>query len=252
MKLKGKVALVTGGGTGIGRAICLALAREGCSVGINFASSEREANETVVRAEAAGVTALALKADVSRDDEVRKMVSVVVSKLGHLDILVNNAGYTKRIPHREMDLLDESTFNQILGVNFKGPFYCVRAAVPHMLANGGGCIVNITSDSAYHGDGSSIVYCAAKAALANMTKAWARALAPSIRVNAVAPGFVDTGFVNWESGVMERAAQRNPMTCITTVEDVAKAVLFFIADAAHITGESLLVDGGETVLGPKV
>ena len=252
MRLQGKVALVTGGGTGIGQAVCLALAREGCGVAVNFASSEREAKEVVRQVEARGAPAVALKADVSHDDQVRAMVAEVAAKLGGLDILVNNAGFTKRVPHRQMDLLDEATFTQILGVNIKGPFYCVRAAVPHMVARGGGCIVNITSDSAYHGDGSSIVYCATKAALANMTKAWARAFAPEIHVNAVAPGFVDTGFVNWEAGVIEQAAQRNPMGRITTVEDVAGAVLFFIADAPHITGESLLVDGGETVVGPRL
>ena len=252
MRLKGRVALVTGGGTGIGRGVCLALAREGCSVAVNYSRSKAQAEEVARIISETRVSSLAVRADVSQDCEVKEMVKQVVTALGPIDILVNNAGYTRRIPHREMQAVDEETLDRIIGVNIKGPFYCIRAVAPLMLKTGSGVVVNITSDSAYHGDGSSIIYCAAKAALANMTKSLARCFAPSIRFNAVAPGFVDTGFVKWEAGVKERAAERNPMGCITTVEDVAKTVLFLILDAPHITAESVLVDGGETVLGPRV
>jgi len=245
-------ALFTGGGTAIGRAICLALARKGCNVGVNFWRSEDRAKEVVALAEQERVSAMAIKADVSRDKHIRRMVSKLTRHFGRLDILVNNAGFSKRIPRRDMESMDEDTLDRILGVNIKGPFYCVRASTPYLLQSEAATIVNLSSDSAYHGDGSSLLYCAAKPALSNMTKAWARCLAPQVRVNAVAPGLVDTDFVQWESGVLKSAAARNPMGRITTVEDVARVVVFLASEASHITGQTVLVDGGETTLRPRV
>lgn len=251
MGLKKKVAVVTGGGTGIGRAICLRFAQEGFGVAINYCRSRQKAEEVTEMVRKMGAVALAIQADVSKDIEVRQLMKDVFSNFGRLDILVNNAGFTQRIPHQDLEALTEDLLEGVWAVNVKGPLYCVRAAVPYMVKGDRSSIINITSDSAFHGDGSSIIYCAAKAALANMTKSLARALAPAIQVNAVAPGFVDTGFVKWEPGMKEKAEQRNPMGAITTVEDVAQAVLFLAKDATHITGQTILVDGGETVLGPK-
>ncbi len=251
VKLQGKVAVVTGGGTGIGRAICLRFAQEGCGVAVNYSKSERQAEEVVAKLRDTGVPAVAIQADVSKDAEVTALMKEAAEKLGRIDILVNNAGFSRRIPHRNLDGMTEELVNRILAVNVKGAFYCVRAAVPFILQNGGGAIVNITSDSAFDGDGSSIMYCAAKAALGNLTKSLARCLAPSIRVNAVAPGFVDTGFVDWDREFIEKVGHLNPMGKLATVEDVADAVLFLAADATHVTAETILVNGGVTTLGPK-
>ncbi len=252
MRLKQKAAVVTGGGTGIGKAICLKLAQEGCAVAVNYSKSRGKAEKVAEMAQKMGVRAVAIKADISKDLEVRNLMKTAFDNFGRLDILVNNAGFTRRVPHQNLDELTEELLEKIWAINVKGPLYCMRAAIPFMLKNGNGSVVNITSDSAFHGDGSSVIYCAAKAALANITKSLARALAPAIRVNAVAPGFVDTGFVKWEPGVKEKEEQLNPMGCITTVDDVAKAVLFLVAEATDITAQTIMVDGGRTVLGAKV
>jgi len=252
MKLHGKVAVVTGGGTGIGRAICLRFAQEGCAIAVNYSKSEQKAQEVVEAAHRIGSSGVAIQADVSQDLEARALMKDAVDRLGRLDILVNNAGFSRRIPHQDLEGMTEGLITRILAVNVKGPFYCVRAAVPYMLQNGGGAVVNITSDSAYDADGSSILYCAAKAALGNLTKAWARCLAPTIRVNAVAPGFVDTGFVDWGQAFIAKVGRLNPLGRLATVEDVANAVLFLAADATHVTAETILVNGGVTVLGPRV
>jgi 3-oxoacyl-[acyl-carrier protein] reductase len=251
MKLKGKVALVTGGGTGMGRAICLKLASEGSDVVVNYSKSRRQAEEVAAGAQGLGVRALAVQADVSRDAEARRLVEEAVTRLGRLDILVNNAGWTRRVTHRELEGLTEEVLERTWAVNVKGPLYCIRAAVPHMLKLGGGAIVNITSIAAFQGAGSSIVYCASKAALAAITKSIARAFAKdNILVNAIAPGFVDTGFVDWPREVMEKNIQVSPMGRIPTVDDVANAVLYLACDATGVTAQTIFVDCGVTVLQP--
>lgn len=252
MKLQGKVAVVTGGGTGIGRAICIRFAQEGCALAVNYSKSQQQAEEVVATLHRMGATAVAIRADVSQDRDARALMRETVERLGRLDILVNNAGFSRRIPHQDLEGMTEDLITRILAVNVKGPFYCVRAAVPYMRQTGGGAVVNITSDSAYDADGSSILYCAAKAALGNLTKAWARSLAPTIRVNAVAPGFVDTGFVDWDREFIAKVGRLNPLGRLATVEDVANAVLFLAADATHVTAETILVNGGVTALGPRV
>ena len=197
MKLKGKVALVTGGGTGMGRAMCLKFASEGAGVAVNYSKSQKQAEAVAEAARQMGAAALAIKADVAQDQEARRLVEETVAKLGRLDILVNNAGWTHRVNHRELEGLTEEVLERTWTVNVKGPLYCIRAAIPHMLKVGGGAIVNITSIAAFQGAGSSIVYCASKAALGTITKSLARAYAKdNIRVNAIAPGFVNTGFVD--------------------------------------------------------
>lgn len=253
MKLKGKVALVTGGGTGMGRAICLKFASEGGDVVVNYSKSQAQAEEVAANARQLGVRALAIKADVSQDREGRRLVEETVAKLGRLDILVNNAGWTRFIPHRDLEKLTEEIMERTWAVNTKGPLYLCRAAIPHMLRQGGGRIVNTTSIAAYQGAGSSVMYCAAKAGLAAITKSLARAFArDNILVNAIAPGFVDTGFVDWPAEAMEKQARINPMGRIPTVDDVANAALFLACDATGITAHTILVDGGVTVLQPVV
>ena len=253
MKLKGKVALVTGGGTGMGRAMCLKFASEGAGVAVNYSKSQKQAEAVAEAGRQLGGAAIAIQADVSQDQEARRLVEQTVAKLGRLDILVNNAGWTRRVNHRELEGLTEEVLERTWAVNVKGPLYCIRAAIPHMLMVGGGAIVNVTSIAAFQGAGSSVIYCASKAALGTITKSLARAYAKdNIRVNAIAPGFVDTGFVDWPREVLEKNIKVSPMGRIPTVDDVANAALFLACDATGITAQTIFVDCGVTVLQPVV
>jgi 3-oxoacyl-[acyl-carrier protein] reductase len=252
MRLNGKVALVTGGATGIGRATVLALAREGAAVAVNYSKSETEARDTARLAEQAGARALPVKADVTREAEVRAMVERVAGELGGLDCLVNNAGWTQRVPHRQLDDLTDEIWERVLATNLRGAFYCVRAAVPHMERRGGGAIVNITSVATATGTGSSMAYAASKAGLDTLTKSLARALAPSrIRVNAVAPGLLGTGFGGGfiTADFLQQTGRITPIGRPATAEEAADAVVFLLANPA-MTGYTTIVDGGLTALGP--
>lgn len=251
MKLEGKAAVVTGGAKGMGRAICLALAEEGAAVVVNYATSQAEAEEVVRAIEANGGQAMAVRADVGKDAEARQLITAAAQRFGRLDILINNAGYTQRVAHRELDLLTDALMDRVLAVNTKGPLYCARAAIPYMQRQGAGFIVNITSVAASKGHGSSIIYGASKAALTTITKSLARAFAPEIRVNAVAPGFVDTGFGSWPPETAARAAQAGHIGRIVTVEDVAAVTRFLVTDGAMLTGEEIVLDGGLLALGPR-
>jgi 3-oxoacyl-[acyl-carrier protein] reductase len=251
-RLSGKVVLVTGAATGIGRATVLALAREGAAVAVNYRRSKAAAHETAKLAEQAGVRALPVQADVTRDAEVRAMVDEVARELGGLDGLVNNAGWTQRVPHRQLEDLADDIWERNLATNLRGPFYCARAAVPHMERGGGGAIVNITSVAAFTGTGSSMAYAASKAGLDALTKSLARALAPSrIRVNAVAPGLLATGFGGGliSPDLLAQIGSLTPIGRPVSVEEVADAVVFLLANEA-LTGYTSIVDGGLTALGP--
>lgn len=253
MKLKGKVALVTGGGTGMGRAVCLKFASEGAGVAVNFSKSQKQAEEVAEAARKLGVPAMAMKADISQDQEARRLVDETVAKLGRLDILVNNAGWTRRVAHRELEGLTEEILERTWAVNVKGPLYLARAAIPHMLRQGGGRIVNVTSIAAFQGAGSSVIYCASKAGLSAITKSLARALAKdNILVNAIAPGFVNTGFVDWPPEVLEKNITVSPMGRIPTVDDIANAAMFLACDATGVTAQTIFVDCGVTALQPAV
>jgi 3-oxoacyl-[acyl-carrier protein] reductase len=175
MKLNGKVALITGGGTGMGRAITLKLAAEGAAVAINYSRRAREAEQTVEAARRLNVQAFAMKADVMVEAEAVQLVERTAKQFGRLDVLVNNAGWSVAVPHRQMEGLTEEILERTWQTNVKGPIYVMRAAIPHMLKAGGGSIVNITSVAAFQGAGSSIIYVASKAALGVITKSLARA-----------------------------------------------------------------------------
>ena len=251
MKFKDKVVLVTGGGTGLGRAMCLQFAREGAAVIVNYSKSKDRAQEVVDRIEATEGQAAAIQADASRDSQARQLIEKAVARFGRLDILINNAGWTRFIPHNELDKLSEDVLENTWAVIVKAPIYCTRAAVPHLKATGAGSIINITSSAAYTAMGSSVIYCAAKAALASITKSLARALAPEIRVNAIAPGFVDTGFVNWSPEVLEHLKRKTRLGRPVVSEDIAEAAVYLAADAHATTGQTILVDGGVVALGPN-
>ena len=187
-------------------------------------------------------------ADVQQEDQVRAMVACVGERWGRLDILVNNAGWSRLTPHWKLEELTDEIWDRTLNTNLRGAFYCCRAAVPLMREHGGGAIVNNTSASAYSAAGSSIVYSASKAAMVNMTKSLARALAPDIRVNAIAPGLVHTRFAGWPDEAFADGRETSPLKRIASVEDVAATVLFLVSDASAITAETILIDCGATML----
>ena len=242
------VAIVTGGATGMGRGISELLAAEGARVVVNYRASASAADEVVAGILKSGGQALAHAANVQNDGEVRSMVAEVEERWGRLDILVNNAGWSKVTPHWKLEDLTDEIWDRTLNTNLRGAFYCSRAAVPLMRKNGGGSIVNNASASAYSAAGSSIVYSASKAAMVNMTKSMARALAPDIRVNAIAPGLVKTRFAGWPDEAFEQGRQGAPLRRIASVEEVAATVLFLAADATAITAETIVIDCGATML----
>ena len=249
MRFKDKAVIVTGGGTGIGRAMCWRFAREGAAVVVNYSKSKSHAEKVVAEIEDAGGRALAVQADVSIDREARQLISQSVDHFGRLDLLINNAGWTRFIPHHDLESLSDEVLDKTWGIIVKGSIYCIRAAVPHLKAAGGASIINTTSIAAYTARGSSLAYVAAKSALAGITKALARALAPEIRVNAIAPGFVDTGFVNWAPEVLAELQKPTRLGSTISPEDVADAAVYLAADAKSTTGQTILVDAGNTALG---
>jgi 3-oxoacyl-[acyl-carrier protein] reductase len=251
VKFKNKVVLVTGGGTGLGRAMCLRFAHEGAAVIVNYSKSEARAKEVVDLIDAMGGKAVDLRADVSRDSQARQLIAKTVARFGRLDVLINNAGWTRFIPHNELEELSEEVLENTWSVIVKAPIYCIRAAVPHLRENGAGSVINITSSAAFTAMGSSVIYCAAKAALASITKSLARTLAPEIRVNAIAPGFVDTGFVNWSPEVLEHLKRKTRLDRPVVSEDIAEAAVYLAADAHSTTGQTILVDAGAVALGPN-
>ena len=187
MLQKMKVALVTGAATGIGRAVALRFATQGLAVAINYSRSRQEAEQTLADVRRLGVPAELYGCNVADDSSVRAMVEKCRAQLGSLDVLVNNAGTTHFIEHANLEAVTEEVWDDILGVNLKGTFYCCRAALP-LLQERSGCIVNVTSVAGLQGTGSSIPYAASKAAINCMTKSLARAFGPRMRVNAVAQG----------------------------------------------------------------
>lgn len=249
MKVEGKAAVITGGGTGVGRATGLALGKLGCSVLVNYSRSKKEAEETAKDIAALGVKAIPFKADVADDAMCRAMIEEAVKEFGRLDILVNNAGTTSFIPHPDLDAVKDEDWDRIMAVNVKGTFQCARAARGPLEEAGEGEIINITSVAGLAGTGSSIPYCASKAAIINMTVTLARALAPKIRVNAVAPGFINGRWLKAGIGdayevVKAATAERLPLGRVCEPEDIAEAVLSLITGSDLVTGHTLPCEGG--------
>jgi 3-oxoacyl-[acyl-carrier protein] reductase len=248
MDFQNRVALVTGAGTGIGRSTAEAFARAGAKVAVNYSRSREAAEEVVRHIGDSGGTAIAVAADVSNDAQVRSMLDRVGEEFGGLDVLVNNAGWSIRIPHDKLEELTDEIWDRTLNTNLRGVFYCVRAALPLLRKQPGSSIVNVASVAGMTGMGSSMVYAASKGAVLTFTKSLARALAPAIRVNAVAPGFVRTRFANWPSSAFDEGERGTPLQRLATTDDIAEAILY-LAGAAALTGESIVVDGGTTHLG---
>ncbi len=249
MNLAGQGALVTGGGTGVGRETTLQLARLGANVVVNYSRSAAEAEQTAREAAELGVKASTFQADVADDAQCRAMVAETVRRLGRLDLLVNCAGTTTFIAHGDLERVTDADWDRILSVNLKGPFYCARAAAQPMRSGGGGVIINVSSIAGIAGIGSSIPYAASKAALNNLTITLAKALAPEIRVNAVAPGFITGRWLQNGLGpayemVKENIAQKTPLGKVSDPADVAAAIVSLITGSRMVTGQVLVVDGG--------
>ena len=252
MDLSGRVAIVTGGGTGIGRATCLRLARGGAkAVVVNYSKSDHDANATAEELRSHGAAALSHRADISDEGEVRAMIAAVVERYGRLDVLVNNAGTTHFIPHSDLDALTDRVWDDILRVNVKGTFYCCRAAASE-LRKTRGAIVNVASISAHRASGSSIAYAVSKAGIVQLTRGLALSLAPEVRVNSVSPGLVSTRWFRQRFGDAAAAAQEEsfaettPLKRIAGPDDVAAAIVALLQNDL-ITGQDLVVDGGRNI-----
>jgi 3-oxoacyl-[acyl-carrier protein] reductase len=241
-----KVALVTGSATGVGRACAVRFARLGFAVVVNYSKSEADAKETARVVESCGVPALLHKATVADDAQVREMVARARDVLGGLDVLVNNAGTTHFIAHTDLDAVTDAVWDDILGVNVKGAFYCTRAAMP-LLRERKGSVVNVTSVAGLVGQGSSIPYCASKAALNCMTQSLARAFGPDVRVNAVAPGPVLTRWLEGREAQIAKYLEQAPLGRAATPDDIADAVVYLACGTTLTTGQVLVVDGGRTM-----
>lgn len=244
MTLENKTAIVTGGSRGIGRAICVALAKEGANVVTCYAHGADGANETVRMCEELGVKALAIQADVADNADVESMVAKVKEDFGSIDILVNNAGITK---DNLMLRMNEDDFTQVIDTNLKGAFLCIKNVSKIMLKQRAGKIINISSVVGVRGNTGQVNYSASKAGLIGMTKSAAKELATrGITVNAVAPGFIETDMTaKLPEAVVEEGLKTVPMKCMGTGEDVANLVAFLASEnARYITGQVICVDGG--------
>ena len=239
-ELKNRVALVTGGSRGIGRAIAFTLANAGAGVAVNYRERAEEAASVVEAIHQSGGKAVAVRADVSVASSVQSMVSTIEEQLGPIDILVNNAGIA---PTRGIDDITEDDFDTTIAVNLKSAFLCTQAVLPGMRARRWGRLINISSIGARIGSGSvSVAYAAAKAGLEGLTRGYALRLAPEgLTVNSIAPGLIDTemGKPLIEAGV----AARIPVGRVGTGDDIAQAVLLLVQDS-YITGQTIAVNGG--------
>ncbi len=237
--MKGRVALVTGSSRGIGAAVAATFAERGARVVVNSASSVAEGRE--LAAELPDATYV--QADVADPAGAEQLVAAAVEHFGRLDIVVNNAGTTTVIPHHDLDAVTNEIWERILRVNLLGPWNLIQAAAPHLRSAGNGLILNITSLAGVRPVGSSIPYAVSKAALNHLTVLLANALGPEIRVNAVAPGLIDTTWTaDWEA-IREQVRDTAPLRRSGEPEDVADACVALV-DARYATGQVLVVDGG--------
>lgn len=244
MSLTGKTAIVTGGSRGIGRAVCLELARRGCNIVLSFAGNTAAADQTVSDCQALGVQALAVQGNVADADAVKALFDAALEKFGAIDILVNNAGITR---DNLLMLLKEEDFDAVVDTNLKGAFLCMKAAVRPMMKQRRGRIISLSSVVGLRGNAGQVNYAASKAGVIGMTKSLAKELATrGVTVNAVAPGFIATDMTAaMTDAAKEATLAAIPMSRLGAPEDVARAVAFLASDeAAYITGQVLAVDGG--------
>ena len=243
-----KVALVTGGATGIGKSAVLALARAGYDVAINYSSSETAARETSREAEKLGAKTLLVKCDVSDEAGVRSMLDSINKTFGRLDVLINNAGTTATWKTKDLDSLSLDEWDRVFAVNVRGLFQVTRAAAPLLRLNKG-CVVNTASIVGLRPGPQPPPYAASKAAVVNLTKTLAWNLGPEIRVNAVAPGWMEGDWMkrmlkDKYEDLMGKRAKATPLKRVVTADDVAQTMMSLIESNRFVTGEVIVIDGG--------
>ncbi len=244
MMLKGRTALVTGAGKGIGRVIALELAKNGANVAISYLTSDNEAKEVVKEMEHFGGKAVAIKTDVRNSNEVEMMIQQTNKKFGKIDILVNNAAFMKP---SEFTNISEADFDLIFDTNVKGVFNCIQEVLPLMKKQKSGKIINIASVAGVAGSVANSVYGSSKAAVINLTKALSREFGrDNIKINSVSPGPINTDMLkDVDDSIIKRVISETPLGKLASPEDIAKAVLFLASsDSDFITGQNIIVDGG--------
>jgi 3-oxoacyl-[acyl-carrier protein] reductase len=243
-----KAALVTGAATGIGRAAALALAGAGYDVAINYSSSEKAAKEAAADAEKLGAKTLLARCDVSDEKAVRAMISNIEKAFGRLDALVNNAGTTAKWKPRDLESLSLEDWDRVFAVNVRGLFQVTRACAP-LLKKNKGCIVNTASIVGLRPGPQPLPYAASKAAVVSLTRTLAWNLGPDVRVNAVAPGWMEGDWMkrmlkDEYVELMRKRAKATPLKRVVTAEDVAETILSLIQSNRFVTGEVVVIDGG--------
>ena len=241
--LAGRVALVTGGGRGIGRAIALALADAGADVAICYRERRDAADAVVTRIQASGRRALAVAADVASREDVRAMVRSTCDRLGGVDVMVNNAGVLQQKPFAE---ITDADWDHVIDVNLKGTFICSQEVLPVMRSRGGGRIINLASSGAQLGGTLAVHYAASKAGVISLTRSLARIAAPAVTVNCIAAGLIDTEMSAHEIASADGAEKLAaiPLRRAGTPEDVAGAAVFLACSADYVTGQTINVNGG--------
>ena len=245
-----KAALVTGAASGIGRAAALALARSGYDVAINYSASEKAARQTVAEAQKAGVSTLLAQCDVSDEDAVRKMLEKVKRTFGRLDVLVNNAGTTAAWKPKDLESLSLEEWDRVFAVHVRGLFQVTRAAAP-LLKEAKGCVVNTASIVGLRPGPQPLPYAASKAAVVNLTRTLAWNLGPDIRVNAVAPGWMEGDWMkrmlkDQYDDLMGKRGKATPLKRVVTADDVAETIMSLVQSNRFVTGEVIVIDGGYT------
>jgi 3-oxoacyl-[acyl-carrier protein] reductase len=246
----GRAALITGGGTGVGAAVARRLAARGWGVAVNYSRSAEAAEATAEACRDLGVEAVALQGNVAEDADCRRLAQETAERFGRIDAVVNNAGVTLFADLPDLETQNAEDFARIYAVNVVGAYQMARAAAPWLRQSALGSVVNVSSASADTGSGSSIPYVASKGALNSMTRSLARALAPQVRVNAVAPGLIDTRWFSEGVGdekaaaIREGYAERAALRSWCTAEDVAEVIVFLACDALKMTGQIVTADAG--------
>ncbi|MHB8394530.1 MAG: SDR family NAD(P)-dependent oxidoreductase [Candidatus Dormibacteria bacterium] len=244
-----RAALVTGASRGMGRSVAVALAQRGYDVAVNFSRSAEQAEETAALVRSFGAQAMPLQADVSDEAAVRAMLQTCAHTFGRLDALVNNAGMTVETAPEDLESMDLEAWDRVFAVNVRGLFQVTRAAVPLLRLSDDASVVNMSSIAGLRPSAQPLPYAATKAAVANLTRTLARALAPQVRVNAVAPGWVLGEWMEQTLGdnyqrLMDRRSSHTPLGRVVTAEDVAEVVVSLITSNHMVTGSVVVIDGG--------